>query len=482
MAHRARARALPKRLCGNGGNYLARIRRILLLVRGALGLTILAFVLTSIACGGNGPLSTGDTSGGGGTHPTAGSMAGMAGTTPVGPTGQGGSSGGLGSTMCGTPTLPNGLCAQGASETNGVCQCQAGEPCVCPGVGCVDPMTDPNNCGTCGMTCDATSTCNGGKCGPAATVLLQPVSGCTGALTIAVNAGTVYYADASHNTINKLGASLPLAMNEMGATSLALQGSDLYWYNPGANTIRKLASASGTPTNVFTPTTTTADLWTMKVDTVGGFLATSDGMSVYVSVGTNVIEVSATTAGGGTPVIVAEDKSGGIPEALALNGTSNIVYPTGLDGRLYAAVLGATPASCGALDAMDNVIMDTCTQLVPYSQGGLFPHFMAVISGTAYWIDFTQVKAQLIPPAGGMVGPLDIVASANDVITTAVATTDTIYFAQDGIVEKTPAAPNPNNNPPIQLARGQMAPTSIGLDGTKVYWATAACAIMSLDR
>jgi hypothetical protein len=341
-------------------------------------------------------------------------------------------------------------------------------------------MVDPDNCGSCGTKCMATATCNGGTCGPTPTVVLAAIPGCTSGLTIAVNAGIVYYADANHNTIKKVGASAPLAANENGATWLRLQGPDLYWYNRGTNTLRKLAGATGSRTDVFTPTTMTT-VNSTSVDTVGGFLVTPDGLSVYVSVGVNVVEISATTVGGGTPIVVAQEKHGGLPSALALNGTANIVFPTAFNGDVDAAVLGVAPASCGAGDAMGNVIMDTCPRLAR-GQGELFQRFMAVIGGKAYWIDGVNVKAETIPAAGGMGGTFESISMAENYITAATATTDTIYFAEDGIIEKTPAASNPKSDPPILLARGQMAPTSIAVDATKVYWSTSDCAISSQTR
>jgi hypothetical protein len=418
-------------------------------MRGAPSFPILVFVLTSVACNSNSQNSTPGTGGTSGT-----------GMCPMNPT---------------TVNAVGCECVPGAYVRNGACQCGPGMPDVCPTVGCTDKATDPFNCGMCGMTCGTTSTCNGGTCGPAPTVLLPPVAGCLGPLTIAVNAGTVYYADASNNTINKVGASAPLAMNEMGATWLALNGSDLYWYNKGTNTIRKLAGATDIPTDVFTPSTMTVIVG--DVDTVGGFLVTPDGLSVYVSVGLNVVKISATTAGGGTPIVVAQNKS--TPGALALNGTASIVYPTDA-GRVYAATLSATPASCGVFDALGNAIMDTCVTLA--RQAFLFLDFIAVIGNKAYWIDGPNINAEMLPAAGGMGGTWETLSTGNRSLTAATNTTDTIYFAEDGIIEKAPAASNPNRDPPILLARGQLAPTSIAVGATKVYWSTADCAIASQNR
>jgi hypothetical protein len=394
---------------------------------------------------------------------SAAGTSGAAGTSAAGTTGAGGAA---------SATKPDGTCVLGAYKRMGVCTCQDGQPDVCPTVGCIDKHLDPDNCGSCGMKCGATQTCNNGMCGAAPTVVLMPVAGCMG-MTIAANAGIVYYTDAAHNTVNKVGAAAPLAMNEMGATWIALQGSDLYWYNKGTKTVRKLAGAMGTAVDVYK--STMAD--------VGGFL--SDGTNVYISVGTNVIKVSATMVGGGTPVTVAQEMKNGIPGALALNGTTHIVYPTGLNGDVDAAMLGTMPASCGVEDAMGNVIMTTCPRLAR-SQGELDDNFIAVIGGKAYWLDGVNVKSEMIPAAGAMGGTFDTVAMADATISAAVASTDTIYFTSvdpqapmDSVILKTPLAPN---STAIKLVRGQNSPQAIAIDASKVYWANADCSIGSAAK
>jgi hypothetical protein len=426
----------------------------------SLGILLIGTALVAgnfVACSSNSANSAGSagTNGGAGTQGQAGSMAGT--------TGAGGAN---------SATKPDGTCVPGAYKRMGVCACQDGQPDVCPTVGCIDKTTDPANCGTCGMACGKTSTCNKGTCGAAPTVVLMPVAGCMG-MTIAANAGVVYYTDAAHNTVNKVGAAAPLAMNEMGATWLAMQGNDLYWYNAGTKTVRKLAGAMGTA----------ADVYKSATDAVGGFL--SDGTSVYISVGLNVIKVSATTPGGGTPVTVAQEMHGGIPGALGLNGTTNIVYPTGLNGDVDAAILGTMPASCGVEDAMGNVIMTTCPRLAR-SQGELNDNFIAVVGGKAFWLDGVNVKSEMIPAAGAASQTFDTVAMADATITAAVATTDTIYFTSvdpgapmDSVILKTPLAAN---STAIKMVRGQNSPQAIAVDASKVYWANADCSIGSTAK
>jgi hypothetical protein len=286
----------------------------------------------------------------------------------------------------------------------------------------------------------------------------------------------VYFTDAFHGTVNKAGIPTPLATNEGGATFLQQVATNLYWYAKGSRKIRKMATTGGTITDVYTAPPSSGGA--VPPD-VGGFLVTPDGQFVFVSLGNQVLEAQTS---GGLSVVVANEVHGGIPEALALNGTTNIVYPTGLNGDVDAPLLSAMPATCGMEDAMGNVLQTTCPRL-GRSQGELFPSFVAVIAGHAYWVDGPNVKGELI---GAMGGTFDSIAQTDFSITAAAATTNTIYFADadlgdptHGFVEKTPLAPN---STPTRLARGQNLPIALAVDSTKVYWANSDCAIWSHSR
>src|SRR5882672_7354840 len=137
----------------------------------------------------------------------AGNFVGCKSSSPANPTGSGGSGGGgsgpVDSGM--SATLTDGACDVNAYPHMGVCACQDGTPTVCSGT-CVDTKVDPDNCGTCGHQCGATSACAAGVCGAVATVEVPAITGCTG-LTLAVAGGAVYYADEGHGTINKVGGT-----------------------------------------------------------------------------------------------------------------------------------------------------------------------------------------------------------------------------------------------------------------------------------
>lgn len=69
------------------------------------------------------------------------------------------------------------VCSKGADCVSGTCgpkdstgrrRCQCPPPLVACGGGCVNPLTDPNNCGGCGQRCRAvegqSATCSAGSC------------------------------------------------------------------------------------------------------------------------------------------------------------------------------------------------------------------------------------------------------------------------------------------------------------------------------
>jgi hypothetical protein len=485
------------------------------IIRGSIGPQILVIALTSVACNRNALRPTSGAAGHGGSGVAGDTLSGIAGsgaagTSPVGSAGQGG---GAGSVTCGAATLPGGACVPFADKSNvdGVCRCAQSLPCACPG-GCVDSMRDLDNCGACGVICGPTSICNEGVCGPAPALVSAPIAGCTdppplqihsataptgGAYLLQLHAMTmtatdaVYFTDAVHGTVNKVGAATPLAMDEKGATMIQQVGTNLYWYATGSKKIRKMPAIGGAVTDVFTVAVPDG---VAPLD-LGGFLVSPDGATVYISLGTQVLE--APVAGGATSV-VANEVSGGFPAALALNGTTNIVYPVifgsyvdappflpASDGHVDAPSLAAMPATCGMQLGPSEPIETTCSWVA--NQSELVPHFIAAIGGHAYWLDGLNLRGVEIGSTNGLFDDIYSDVSGNFLpITAAAATTDTIYFVlQDqydspqGFIAKTPLAP-PSHRA-TRLARGQR-PIAITVDATKVYWATSDCAIWSLNR
>jgi hypothetical protein len=414
-----------------------------------------------------------DGTGTAGTSGAAGT--GAAGTGAAG-TGAAGTGAGTAGTTGMSAMKPDGTCVNMAYKRTGstVCTCQDGTPDVC-GDTCTDVTIDVANCGHCANACPATAACNGGVCNPAPAAVLPAIAGCSAALTIATGGTKIYYADATHGVVSSVGAAMPISSAEMGATWIATQGTNVLWYNATTKTIR-MSAAGAAPTTVYTNTSTVA------TDIVGGFV--SDGTNVYISLGTKVIKVLAagTTT---TPTVVATEVDG-IPKALALNGTSNLVYPTFLNGDVDAPKLmpATLPASCGVVDPNNtsNAIMTDCARLAR-SQGQLFDTSIFVVNGTAFWIDGANVTSEAIGAVGGT---NNAISTASDQVTAFGVSTDTIYFASGmtatgGVIEKAKFTAKPSDLP-VLVARSQNAPTSLALDATKVYWANGDCSIWSAAK
>ncbi|MES2339332.1 MAG: hypothetical protein V4537_14655, partial [Pseudomonadota bacterium] len=75
--------------------------------------------------------------------------------------GAGGRAGAGGAPGCGSgPACPVGsLCGN-----NGACYCTSGTRGFCGTPSCIDLLTSPDHCGSCGIKCEAGHACAGGAC------------------------------------------------------------------------------------------------------------------------------------------------------------------------------------------------------------------------------------------------------------------------------------------------------------------------------
>lgn len=449
---------------------------------GALLLGSVLFVSNFVACnsgdsGGN--TGVAGTTGAGGT--TGGAGTGAAGTGA--PSDGGAGTGSAPTDGGGSATLADGKCASGAFKRDGVCQCQGSVPNIC-GDSCTDIKLDNDNCGACGMKCTGSSTCNGGTCGPAATNVLPKVTGC-GELSIALSADKIYYADKMHGTISSIaktgGAATALtgATTEKAPTAIVVSGTNVLWINnvPGAgqmvaSTIRKSA-AGAAPVDLVTATANGGG--------IRGLVVSADGNTVYYSTG---VYVKSIPMAGGTSTDVAMEEHEGIPGALAMDG-DKIVYPTDLNGDVdVIKVVPGTVAKCGKEDPANpgSYLMVNCVRIAR-SQGSLKKEVILAFGGWAYWIDGGAIKGGELAPAGTAANDQIGTTMLNPIAGMAVnPAKSNIYFTEydtnaatgmSGLVQKTGKA---KESAQSAIARNQVAPGSIAVDATKVFWA-AECEI-----
>jgi hypothetical protein len=411
----------------------------------------------SVGTGGTGSVDTA------GVGAAGASAAGAAGTVAVGVMGQAGSFS-LPGTMCGSPTLSSGMCVAGAYKRNGAgCQCQDALPCVC-GQGCVQPLTDDDNCGACGVHCGPTSTCNAGVCGPPVVNVVPTAPGC-GALDLTIVGDVLFWADAGHGTVNRLslldGGTTIISSSEQAPAKITVGGSSVFWISAG-KTIRR-SDAGGPPVDVVS-----------IGDPIGGLLASAD--SVYFSSGMVVQRVPWT---GGTPLVVAQELLG-MPRAIAFWG-NGIVYPNDVTGDVdLVTLVDGKIASCSTNPMTGDFVGVGCTRLAR-SQGELYTDAIISVPGLVVWGDGMNVKLEPLP---GM-GTFSLVAMTNsNPVSGLAATAKTAYFAEDssapaardGGIFKSALLPE---QLAARIARGQNGPRSLALGPTMVYWSTADCTIES---
>jgi hypothetical protein len=409
------------------------------------------------------------------TSGEAGGFGGDAGFTgAAGSLGDAGVTGAAGAppiTMCSTQaTRADGSCVVGAYKRMGVCACQDGTPCICNG-SCVDPLTDDDNCGTCGVRCGPTSTCQYGKCGPPVVNFLPAAPGC-GGIDLAIQGDTLYWTDAGHLSVNSrpLAGGVPrmIAFPEKSPKMITVAGSTVFWVYAD-QTIRKWV-AGGTPTDVVSVTSP-----------IGGLTVSLDGATVYFSSSTNVYSVPAT---GGTPTVVTMELHGGIPRALALSG-NRLAYPTELNGDVdIATILAGQPSTCGKDDGNGNIINFACNRLAR-SQGELFEEqIFALPGGRVVWADGANLKAETSPSDANTFIPFDVITSTlNNSISGLAGNGMNLYFGESspgdgtgGVVYHSTMAPNQTA---LRIARGQNNPRSLAIGPAKVYWSTSDCTVES---
>jgi hypothetical protein len=429
------------------------------------------------------------------------------------------------------------MCMLGVSPIAASTNCGA-HPALCGvacGDTCVDLAKDADNCGRCGNRCPARAACDKGVCGVEPTTLVPAAPGCR-SLRLAYEAGELTWSDLGHGTINRIStdggavtvlashvrpaaihvsSAQPLAANEepMGTNVLVRDGA-VFWIGAdddvttdaagiprgGGGTAIWSVRAGGQPTALLPATLAPGPSPVSSVGAPGGdppledpagkppisALALSpDGQTLYFGAGTRVYAIPAAGAATDGDVKVIAATAGperGFVTALATDG-KRLFFPSGDAKGIYMFDQTGPCAAPGAAGggAPDAAAGYECPSFV----FGTFPipllDTVTIAGGYFAWAKENNVwRADLSeadPSIDGHVIFSDTVLNFG--ITGFAIGPTTAYFGENGLIEAGGFASVQVGNPPPArlLARGQSWPSSLIVDGKRIYWTTTACDI-----
>jgi len=311
-------------------------------------------------------------------------------------------------------------CAQPTPDCNqGSCACLG---TMCSGT-CVDTLTDGNNCGGCGHSCQG-GTCSGGLC-PA----IALATGQNGAGGIAIDGSNVYWTDAYASSVmdvSKGGGTPNLLSYASFPGSIAVYGGNAYWTGNGSS-VESIPTSGGTVTTL----SSVIDASSIAVDASGIY---------WADYGT----IKSLPLGGGTAQSLAASQSG---STLYLTLGSNAVYWVDYDH----GTVNATPKTGG-----------TTTTL---TTGPTYTNSITTDAANVYWTNWMSGTLMSMPLGGGTITTL---ASGQGGPGGVTVDGTNIYWSNSGsgTVLEMPLA----GGPILTLASGQNVPTAIAVDATTVYW------------
>lgn len=434
--------------------------------------------------------------------PVGGSNPGTSGSGGGGALPQGGSSGAGGSTSGGSSMSgagggggtvpPGGACTSTAqcqgtgfkcNTTTKVCDCSVDKPDTCGEAAaavCTQKMTDPQNCGTCGMACAEGAACVAGACGTAPTELLAPVAGC-GVMQLAIQGANIYWTESMSGKVRMMplagGAATDIATGQVAPGSIVADATGVYWVQTGDGTagsskVMKLPiPATGTPVVLKAATTT---------DVIHD-VAVGAG-KLYYSLVHDVHQIS-TDASVTTDIIVgtAVDYDvpvvKGGPHGVAVNATA--VAWTCLEER------AGIEADDLLEETGDPLTTKTGYHELAQSVGSLRDQ-IEVDATYAYWVDAANFVRNRLD-AAMPIPDAPIVEATSYIKGFAINATDIYMALQEGHIVKHSIGPGAgamaSSATPIAIDQTQSdddhEPGAVVLDATKVYWATSDCAIRS---
>jgi hypothetical protein len=416
--------------------------------------------------------SSGSSNGAGGT--TAGS-AGMSETAGSAGMSETAGSAGMSETAGSAGTAGTGGCAEactnGAVCKEGACVCPT-KKTLCDGM-CV-ATDDPDNCGECGMKCEAGAACTPTGCAPEPSELFAG-TGC-GRIRLASVGTTLYWIENASGKVLSLDLTAPaatpveIAKGQLKPIGIAADASGVYWVNegdgtagssvlmkkalPGAGAPVKLATGKGTPPkHVIRALALTAEgvLYTLEHDV---HLVSKDAAEKA-----DIVVGTATNNDLETP-----DKSDGLPSGLAISG-DYVAWTT--DERQGVERDDLAEGGDGYAELGE-------------SQGSILFPDIGVDGGNVFWAAAEAIRTTLIAKDTGPGYTFLTATKEFDVITAFTVVPGAVYFAgKKGSIATHSLTPAEPAVAPVAIARDQVGVSSLTVAGDQLIWATEECKLLS---
>ncbi|HVJ14722.1 MAG TPA: hypothetical protein VM686_04750 [Polyangiaceae bacterium] len=397
---------------------------------------------------------------------TAGASGGSGGDGAGGTAGDAGSSGTAGSAGsgggCATECPMGGFCLMGE------CKCPADKPDICDNT-CVSLAGDPDHCGVCTTACEPGAACVASACGDPPTELVAG-TGC-GVMRLAVFGTDLYWTEADSGKVRTIplagGTATDVATDQLKPISIAVDADGVYWSNEGdtsadSSTVMKqaLPLSADPPLVLATGTATEPESPVIKA------IAVADSTLYYTlvhevhAISTDEAETADDVVGQATNLDIGPEGAG-YPSGLALEDMY-VIWTTGVRSGVERDTLAA---------GLDGYLE------LGESQGDMVFADIFTDGTNAYWATGSSIRyVSLEKTVGENVEDVTTTPDFENVTTLTIDATN-VYFSNDGYVFKAPLT----GGDAVMIARGQMAPTSMVVAGSTLYFATSDCAIRSLS-